>query len=271
MPPGNDPFAAYGGAALGAPPPDPFTAYGGAAISAPKPPGPAVRRNAMAQPGITPEMRAASPINQDVVTGLKAAPVVAAASGAAAATPWLTSLLPSFAAASEKFEQVKDAVGDHTVGMTDELSDATQRISQLAKSGLQMPKVVGDFIDRTINTEKYPEGAPTFNEIRDFYSTAVSKLSPEEIMKMTPRMQAALGQWTQSLGNALNDVADQGGVLGKYRDAMSEWKGASTISDFTDKAIELGKKAAITTGVGALLGAGGSAAYRTLQELGIVK
>jgi hypothetical protein len=203
---------------------------------------------------------------------LAAAPVMGAALPAAMTVPSsIAALLPSFAAASEKFEQVKEAVGDHTVGMTNELSDATQRVSQHAKSGLSMPKVIGDFIDRTINIEKYPEGAPTFNEMRDFYSTAVSKLSPDEIMKMTPRMQAALGQWTQSLGNALNDVADKGGVLSKYQQAMSEWKGASNMSDFADKAIEIGKKAAITTGVGALLGAGGAAAYRTLKELGVVQ
>ena len=39
--------------------------------------GLATRRNAMAQPGITPEMRAASPINKGVETGLEAAPTVA--------------------------------------------------------------------------------------------------------------------------------------------------------------------------------------------------
>lgn len=106
MPPSNDPFAAYGGAAIATPETtDPFAAYGGSSLkSAPaigtpewglaqKAPVPtipgqglATRRNAMAQPGITPEMRAASPINRGVETGLEAAPTVAGLMTAPVAT-----------------------------------------------------------------------------------------------------------------------------------------------------------------------------------------
>jgi hypothetical protein len=192
---------------------------------------------------------------------LAAAPVMGAALPAAMTVPSvIAGLLPSFAAASEKFNQVKDVVGEHTVRMTDELSDATQRVSQLAKSGLSMPKVVGDFIGRTFDTER---GPLTFNEARDFYSTAASKLSPDELMKMTPRMQAALGQWTRNLGDAINDTADSGGVLSRYRDAMSEWASAANLQGKIETAKEIGTSA-IKHAVG-----GGLAytAYRGIRDL----
>jgi hypothetical protein len=50
------------------------------------PAGLAARRNAMAQPGITPAMRSASPVNQGIETGLEAAPTVAGLMAAPVAT-----------------------------------------------------------------------------------------------------------------------------------------------------------------------------------------
>ena len=111
--------------------------------------------------------------------------------------------IPSAKRAGQAFQDVSAAVGQYTVPITNDLSDALQKISTLAKSGLTMPKAA-DFIERTANLDMPPIN---YNEARDFYSMLADKLSPDEAMKLTPRMRFALGQFKSALNDTISDTA----------------------------------------------------------------
>lgn len=136
-------------------------------------------------------------------------------------------VVPSTERAAQHFRELSNMIGEHTVGMTDALSDATQEVSKLAKSGGQMPKVLSDFTNRIFDTD---QGPLTYDEVRRFMTMAGRKMS--DLMDINsqrvrdPEMIRAMGNWYGELRNAVEETADKAGQLAKFQDAMSEFRGA---------------------------------------------
>lgn len=166
--------------------------------------------------------------------------------------------IPSAKRAGQAFQDVSAAVGQHTVPITNDLSDALQKISTLAKSGLTMPKVAGDFIERTANLDMPPIN---YNEARDFYSTLADKLSPDEAMKLTPRMRFALGQFKSALNDTISDTAGAAGKLDQYKGAMSEYRNAMRLRGAGESITDALKNYGAKVAAGGAFGLGGKAAY----------
>jgi hypothetical protein len=143
--------------------------------------------------------------------------------------------IPSAEGAGNAFNEISAAIGKHTVAMTNDLSDATQEVSRLAKSGGQMPKVVGDFITRIFNPE---EGPLTFDEARRFQSMAGKKLALD--LNSQPikdkALLRAIGNWYGELSDAVEQTASQGQLLSKFKDAMTEYRRAMGLADVGAKA-----------------------------------
>jgi len=95
-------------------------------------------------------------------------------------------------------------------------------IQTLAQRGGSMPKVVKDFLTRVTDPNK---GPITFAEARDFYFNA-SRLSADEMGRLTPNMKRMVGQFTADLNQALTDAAGKVGMGKKYEQAMQEYHSA---------------------------------------------
>lgn len=186
-----------------------------------------------------------------------ASPEIAEASASA-----IDKAIPQTARAGRAFKDVSAAAGQHTVAITDEVSNALQRISQLAKSGGQMPKVAGDFIDRTSNLDLPPIN---YDEARDFYSTLSSKFSPDQAMKLDGRMRFALNQFRDALGKTISSTASSAGKLDQYRGAMSEYRNASRLGDAGEATLDFAKKYAKELISGTAVGAGAAGAYKIYE------
>lgn len=82
---------------------------------------------------------------------------------------------------------LESAIGQHTVDITAPGNKALE-IVDYASSGGTMPKVVRDFIRRTTDPN---QGSLTYEEARQFYSNASSRLSAEEAQSVAARSTAA--------------------------------------------------------------------------------
>jgi hypothetical protein len=187
----------------------------------------------------------------------------------------ISDMLPSAERAGQNFKELSSVIGQHTAGMTDALSDATQEVSKLAKSGGQMPKVVGDFINRIMDTD---QGPLTFDEARRFQSMAGKKITALLDTNSQPirdsQMLRSLANWRGEITNVVNDTADQAGQLAKHLDAMAEYRGAMKLAAAKAAAIKAAAGAAVTAGTGAVLGGGAQIAgvpiaQRLKQWLGV--
>lgn len=130
--------------------------------------------------------------------------------------------LPSKANAGQDFQQVKAVVGDNPIDINAPSQDALRGM-ELAKSGGSMPKVMRDFIKRVNDPQ---QGPLTYSEARDFYSNA-TRLSADELNRLTPVMKSQVNQFTKSLGQSIGQTAEQGGVGQQYGSAMNEYAAAS--------------------------------------------
>jgi hypothetical protein len=140
-----------------------------------------------------------------------------------------SSMVPSSARSSAQFEDVASFIGKHSVQLSDELLQATKRAAQLANTGLQPPQVLSDWASRLNSIRERPL---TYDEARDFLSSATGKLSPDEAKNINPRMKMALSKFARALGDQINKVADQGGFLEEYQDAMREWSQVKKLKSF---------------------------------------
>jgi hypothetical protein len=172
-----------------------------------------------------------------------------AAETAASLPGKLTDLIPSAAHAGENFNAVKEAVGSHPIDMTDALSNSTMAVQKLADTGGSMPMVVRKFLTRITN----PDAPPlTYDDARLFYSNA-SRLSADEQQRLTPVVRRAVGQFVSDLGDSIAGVAERGGKLQQFQDAMQEYRNAMRLRDVGENvknaAIEGAKRAIPAAGV----------------------
>jgi hypothetical protein len=173
-----------------------------------------------------------------------AAPEGAIATGRAA-----RGLLPSVEHAGQAFSEVKGAAGGIPVDLS-EPGNIALNISELAKKGGAMPKVVRDFVNWTTDPKRPPL---TFSDARDFYSAA-SRLSADEAQRLTPVMKRQIGMFTRALGDSIQQAAETAGKGEEFSGAMNEYRRAKGLQDFGEATKDVMKKAAIGTIGGGLAG-----------------
>jgi len=127
------------------------------------------------------------------------------------------------AGAAEKagalFESLSSEIGDHPVDPS-QAGNIALKAQEWAARGGQKVKQITDFVKRVTDPSL---GDLTYNEARDFYSNASSRLSAEQAMKLTPTAKRYLSQFASALDSAIEDTASAAGRLDDYRTAMSQY------------------------------------------------
>jgi hypothetical protein len=167
--------------------------------------------------------------------------------------------IPSAARAGKTFQALQGAIGEHTVGMTDDIANALADIKQGIDTGLNAPSVINKFVSRIADVD---EGPLTYTEARQFYSN-MGDLAASERMAANAKMQRLIYQVQHALGDAISTTADQAGKLQDLQGAMKEFGSAKKLQQMGSNAVDAAKKAAVP----ALFGAGAAAAYRTYQNI----
>lgn len=186
----------------------------------------------------------------DATAGAAAKAIGKTAEAASSAASAIKGVIPNAERVHQNFSQVMKAAGDLPININ-EPGNAALRIRALADAGASMPKVASDFIRRI---EDFNKGPVTYSEARDFYSNA-SRLSGEEMSRLTPNMRRLIGDFTNSLNNAISATAGQVGKLEQYQNAMQEYHRLMQLRSLSDAAKEaLTGKVAQTLGLGALGG-----------------
>lgn len=174
---------------------------------------------------------------------VEGAPAAADAAGAAMYknVPFLGKLFASGTRAGENFKQAAAAAKDNPVPITDELSGALSRYQQLVDAGGSRALSVNKLLNRVTSPDK---GPLTYGEARDFYSN-ISRLSADEMQRLTPVMKQQIGAIRAALNNAVQGTANQAGVGPQYSQAMSEFAQAARNKDLATKAAKIGAGAAV--------------------------
>lgn len=148
--------------------------------------------------------------------------------------------LPSAARAGEKFTRVASAAKDIPIE-TKEVGDAALRIYQLSERGGSMPKAVRDLLKRVTDPAK---AAMNYPESRDFASN-ISRLSADEMQRLTPVMKREVAQLSAALNKANADAAKLAGKGAEYKEAMREYAKAKQLADAMDVVIKKATRAAL--------------------------
>jgi len=172
-------------------------------------------------------------------------------------------VLPSAERAGQAFKEVSAAAGQHTVPITNSLSDALMNYQKLVDAGGSRSMAVSKLLNRVTN----PAAAPlTYDEARLFYSN-ISRLSADEAQRLTPVMKRAVGQIANEFGGAISDTAEQAGKLDQFHGAMKEYAKAMKYKDIAQGLKDVAKNE-VVKGVIKGLGAGGGAyaAYKVFDD-----
>ena len=170
-------------------------------------------------------------LNNPVTTAISMAPL--GASSAAAK-------IPSAERAGKSFEEVMGAAKSIPIDVAGPGNTAL-KIQKLAESGGTMPKIIRDFLRRATDPNKPPI---TYEEARDFYSNA-SRLSADELNRLTPVMKRAVGIFTRELNSSIEGAADEAGKLSQYKGAMGEYARAKRLENLARLAKEWAFKGAL--------------------------
>jgi hypothetical protein len=175
-------------------------------------------------------------------SGIVNNPVTGAMSGAYGAE-MAAGAIPTAAKAGAAFEDVMGAAKHIPIDVAGP-GDTALRIQKLAESGGSMPKVIRDFLRRATDPEKPPI---TYAEARDFYSNA-SRLSADEMQRLTPVLKRQVAMFTKSLNESLEGATEEVGKLSKYKGAMKEYRQAKRLEDLWQTAKEWAAKGALGAG-----------------------
>jgi hypothetical protein len=167
--------------------------------------------------------------------------------------------IPSTQSAAKTFQELKGAIGNHTVAVTDRLADTLAEIKQAVDTGSTLPPVINKFVTRIADVN---EGPLTYTEARQFYHN-VSELSASEKMAAKAGDLRLIQLFKHALGDTISQTADSAGRLLDYQGAMSGFAKAKQVEDFVDK----GKKMAGAAIGSAVLGGTGYAGYKALKDL----
>ena len=164
----------------------------------------------------------------------------------------LEKAIPNAERAGKTFQELKGAIGNHTVAMTDRLADTLNEIKEASDTGSTLPSVINKFATRIADLDK---GPLTYKEARQFYSN-VSDLSASEKMAAKGKDLRLLQLFKHALGDTISQTAESAGRLQDYQNAMSEFAKSQRLKEGLSTA---GKLA---------LGAGGlGGAYQTYRSI----
>lgn len=155
-----------------------------------------------------------------------------------AGVPEAIDAIPSSARAAERFENVMQTASNVPIPTTRAAAIA-QRGQELASRGGQLPKILGDFVDRMKNTEN----PLTYKEARDFYTNA--RLAMSEFLQTKPNMWRQVTMFKQALGDAIKEGLQPTGQLSEYTRAMAEYRRAQILGRVAQTAARIGIPAAI--------------------------
>jgi hypothetical protein len=167
--------------------------------------------------------------------------------------------IPSAEKAGQTFQELKGAIGNHTVAVTDRMADTLSEIKSAVDTGSTLPSVINKFVTRIADTD---EGPLTYKEARQFYSN-VSDLSASEKMASKGKDLRLINMFKYALGDSISQTADSAGRLQDYQQAMSQYSSAKKIENAVETAKEIATKAGIT----AATGAAGYAGYRAIRDI----
>lgn len=165
--------------------------------------------------------------------------------------------LPSTARAKQGFQAVMSAAREVPVelGGKGGVGDVALRIKDLADRGGSLPKAVNDLLKYATDPKK---PALTYEVARDFASN-ISRLSVNEITKLTPVMQREVAELRVVLNKAVGQAAGLAGKGQEYANAMNEYARAMRARQFLGDTL---KRYAIPASAGA---AGGYVLDRVLS------
>lgn len=181
-----------------------------------------------------------------VNAGVQAGEQAALTGVTSAASAALSKVIPSASRASAGLQQVMGQAKDVPLNLS-EPGDVALRIKDLAERGGTMPKAVNDFIKFATDPKR---ADMTYEVGRDFASN-ISRLSADEMQRLTPIMKWQVGELRVALNKSLVDAAQTVGQGDVYKAAMKEY--AQSMA-FREHAKAVAKAAAMgTLGAGALL------------------
>lgn len=177
----------------------------------------------------------------------------------------ISDAIPSAGRAGQAFQELKGAIGNHTVAVTDKLADTLSEIKDAVDTGSSLPSVINKFVTRIADVD---EGPLTYKEARQFYSN-VSDLSASEKMAAKGKDLRLVNLFKYALGESISNTAQAAGRLEQYQGAMSEYAKSMRIADAMDKVKDIATKAAVTAGAGGAGYAGYKAVKDVLDKLGL--
>jgi hypothetical protein len=205
------------------------------------------------QPTMTANAAQFAGMAADTLAQYGVAPPAAEAAGA------LENMIPSTQRAAKNFQELKGTIGNHTVNMTDRLSNSLADIKDAVDTGSTLPTVINKFVTRIADID---QGPLTYKEARQFYSN-VSDLSASERMAAKPKDLRLIQEFKHALGETIGNTAEDAGRLQQYQDAMKEYASAARLKEGLKT---VGKAALATAGLGGAA-SGVYNAYRTLKDL----
>lgn len=187
--------------------------------------------------------------------GVQAAEQAALVKGTAMAASAVGKVLPSASRAGETLQQVMGKAKDVPLDLS-EPGNVALRIKDLADRGGTLPKAVNDFLKYAADPKK---ADMTYEVGRDFASN-ISRLSADEMQRLTPIMKWQVGELRVALNKSLVDAAAQVGQGEAYKAALKEYAQAMAFREHAKAVAKL-----------ALAGGLGAAAYQIVKnELGSI-
>jgi hypothetical protein len=148
------------------------------------------------------------------------------------------------AKASSLFQEVEGAIGDNIVPTTDKMKSALDAVKEQSSLGGGGGSIADKIMTRLSNTD---EGPLTYREARIAHSN-LGDLTTSDKMASNPKMLRLLAQLRDSLGESIENTAQQGGKLQQYKDAMKGYAVGSQQQEKLDAIVDWAKK----IGVGAI-------------------
>lgn len=157
----------------------------------------------------------------------------------------VSKVLPSAARAGKTMNSLREAIGEHPVEMTDNLSKALSRYQELVDNGNTPSTAVKKFINRVTDPEK---GHLTYNEARD-YLTKFGSMTQEEGARLTGTVKRQIEQIAGNLKQAISETAERGGKLEEFQKSNSEYRNSQILKKVVDWAKDFSIKGVAQKGV----------------------
>ncbi len=169
-----------------------------------------------------------------------------------------TAVIPTTGKAGKLLQQLERVVGKVPIDVNLP-GNSAMKIQEMAESGATMPKVVRNFLTRVTRPGVQPL---TYSEGRKFYENA-TRLSFDEMNRLTPQAKRMVGEFTRSLDKSLQRAAETKQMGQAYSKAMSSYHRAARLRDFARNA----GPAALKAGAAAVGAGAGYKVYKSLSSL----